>query len=149
MKDPDEVRELLNRKTRKLLDQYSMTPDRKLKAAIRKEIEDTLDIYGISEDEASLSLFGVSVKTDRVGGKRLHVELESANGKRYSIPVTRHLHDLKEVGPFSPEVIEENVRSKLDDYALREEDIQTALDDCFQVLRDRGIINTKSSEEED
>ncbi|MFQ5832140.1 MAG: hypothetical protein ACE5H4_05540 [Candidatus Thorarchaeota archaeon] len=87
-------------------------------------------------------------------GNASYVELENADGKRYSIPVTQHLYDLKEVGPISPEVIEEDVRSELDDYTLGEEDIHTVLDDCssspryhqYQVLGGGRLIRVSKKQ---
>jgi len=45
--------ETLKKGMERLLKEYSMTPDRKLATAIRGEIEDALEIAGVSEEGVS------------------------------------------------------------------------------------------------
>jgi hypothetical protein len=137
--DPDDAREFLRKGMERLLKQYSMTPDRKLTAAIRGKIEDALEVAGVSEERAALTFESVIVRMASFGGEQLHIVLSSTHGDEYEYPVLPWFQNIQEEGRLSRDNISEMVRSDLDELKLDESMLRVIITSCVRALRDRSI----------
>ena len=137
--DPDDAREFMRKGMERLLKRYSMTPDRKLTAAIRGKIEDALDGAGVSEERADLTFERVTVSRASFGGEQLHVVLSSAHGNEYEYPVLTWIYKIQEWGRLSRDDVSEMVRSDLGELKLDESMLRDVIRNCVRALRDRGI----------
>jgi hypothetical protein len=137
--DPDDAREFMRKGMERLLKRYSMTPDRKLTAAIRGKIEDALEGAGVSEEGADLTFERVIVSRASFGGEQLHVVLSSTHGDEYEYPVLTWFHKMQEWGRLSRDDISEMVRSDLSELKLDESMLRDIIRSCVRALRDRGM----------
>ncbi len=123
----------------RLLKRYSMTPDRKLTAAIRGKIEDALEGARVSEERADLTFERVTVSRASFGGEKLHVVLSSTHGNEYEYPVLTWVHKIQEWGRLSRDEISEMVRSDLNELKLDESMLKDIIRSSVRALRDRRI----------
>ena len=123
----------------RLLKRYSMTPDRKLTAAIRGKIEDALEGARVSEERADLTFERVTVSRASFGGEQLHVVLNSTHGDEYEYPVLSWIYKMQEWGRLSRDEVSEMVRSDLGELKLDESILRDIIRSCVQALRDRSI----------
>ena len=123
----------------RLLKRYSMTPDRKLTAAIRGKIEDALEGAGVSEEGAALTFERVTVSRASFGGEQLHVVLSSTHGDEYEYPVLTWVHKIQERGRLSRDDVSEMVESDLNELKIDESMLKDIIRSCVRALRDRGI----------
>ena len=137
--DPDDAREFMRKGMERLLKRYSMTPDRKLTAAIRGKIEDALEGARVSEERADLTFERVIVSRASFGGEQLHVVLNSTHGDEYEYPVLTWVHKLQEWGRLSRDDVSEMVRSDLGKLKLDESMLRDIIRSCVRALWDRGI----------
>lgn len=137
--DPDDAREFMRKGMERLLKRYSMTPDRKLTAAIRGKIEDALEGARVSEERADLTFERVTVSRASFGGEQLHVVLNSTHGDEYEYPVLSWIHKMQEWGRLSRDEVSEMVRSDLGELKLDESMLRDIIRSCVQALRDRSI----------
>ena len=75
------------------MEKRGLFEDRRLKGAIRTEIEDSFEIYGVDEDGIEVDLDGVAIEYDSAGNRVIYVILTSEN-EIYKVPVTGHFHDM-------------------------------------------------------
>ena len=137
--DPDDAREFMRKGMERLLKRYSMTPDRKLTAAIRGKIEDALEGARVSEERADLTFERVIVSRASFGGEQLRVVLSSTHGNEYEYPVLTWVHKMQEWGRLSRNDISEMVRSDLSELKLDESMLKDIIKRCVQALRYHDI----------
>ena len=58
----------------------------------------------------------------------------------HKIPVTGHLHDIRQFGRVNREGFVSNVRSLLDEFNLSDEDRDRAVKECIRVMREEKLI---------
>jgi len=137
--DPDDAREFMRKGMERLLKRYSMTPDRKLTAAIRGKIEDAVEGARVSEERADLTFERAIVSRASFGGEKLHVVLSSTHGDEYKYPVLSWFHKMQEWGCLSRDEVSEMVRSDLGELKLDGSMLRDIIRSCVRALRDRGI----------
>jgi len=140
LKERDEVINLLNNTMKKLLKRYTMTPDRKLQAKIRRELDFALDEAGVTDDGGTLELVRVFLKMDSAGGECLFVELKRTDGNEYPVQLTGHIHSLTWGEPVSLQEIEEFVDTGLSLQNVSGEDKERIVKECGRLLRSRGYM---------
>lgn len=139
LRETSEVKKLLNTEMNKFLKSLTIEPNRRMTAAIENEIAAALEIYGVREDKAPVELESVEIGTDSVGGRVIYVTLLS-NDETYRVPVTRHLHSMKEIGRVTRDETASAVESILGDFNLSEESLASAIEECVRLLRKEGLI---------
>ncbi len=139
LRDISDIRELLNREMNGFLEQSGIHPNRSLTAAIKDEVDAAIEISGAQEDKAPTVLDRVAIELDQTGGRVVYVFL-SANDEIHRIPITEHLHTLRERGPIPKEEFIDEVKSILDEYNLSKEDTEEAVRECVRLMRTERAI---------
>ncbi len=134
-----EVQELLEREMDEFLELCGIIADRNLSASIRREIEDSMNLADVSDDERLLELDGVVVELDKTGGEILYVVLYSETDK-HKIAITGHLHNMGQTGRIKREEFESEVKSCLREYSLSDDDMKKAVRECVRVMRKKKLI---------
>jgi hypothetical protein len=137
--EKDEVQELLEHEMREFLKSTGIKVDRKLSSSIQGEIAVSMEIAGVSEDESTVKLDGVTIEQDSTGGSVLYVVLIS-EADLHKIPVTRHLHDIRQIGRIKREQFESDVEESLGEFNLSAEDMNRAVKECVRVMREEKLI---------
>jgi hypothetical protein len=139
LRDADDVKELLNNEMSKFLKSCGIEANRRMATAIQNEIAAAIEISGIVEDKARVELDSVIIGQDSVGGRVIYAILAS-NDEIYRIPITGHLHNLKEVGRIAKEELVYEVESILGEFNLSEESLTLAVEECLRLMRKEGLI---------
>ncbi|MBN2229868.1 MAG: hypothetical protein JW779_09780 [Candidatus Thorarchaeota archaeon] len=139
LRETSEVRELLHTEMSKFLKSLGIEPNRRMTAAIESEIAAIIEIRGIEDDRASVEIESVEIGRDSTGGQVIYVTLLS-NDELYRIPVTKHLHNMKEIGRVTRDGIANVIRSILGKFNLSEESMASVIDECIRLLRKEGVI---------
>ena len=139
LRTASDVRELLDREMNRFLEVSGVRASRRLLAAVRSEIEDVIEIYGIQEEKAQVTLDSVMIGLDSVGGRVIYVVLDS-DTTVYKIAVTDHLHTLKERGRITREEFVDGLRLILEEFNLSREDWELAVEECLRLMRREGLI---------
>ncbi len=139
LRDESEVQELLEREMKDFLKKAGITVDRGLLAEIQGEIAASIEVSGVSEDKTEVELDRVTIDQDSTGGRILYVVLASEL-ETHKIPVTGHLHDIRQFGRVNREVFVSMVRDHLDAFNLSAEDKEKAVKECVRVMRGEKLI---------
>ena len=139
LRTASDMRELLDREMNRFLEVSGVRASRRLLAAVRSEIEDVIEIYGIQEEKAQVTLDSVMIGLDSVGGRVIYVVLDS-DTTVYKIAVTDHLHTLKERGRITREEFVDGLRLILEEFNLSREDWELAVEECLRLMRREGLI---------
>jgi hypothetical protein len=139
LRPKDEVEELLKRSMKTFLNRTGIRSNRRLEAGIREEIAAAIEISGTDEERTTAMLDRVEIRHDSVGGRVICVVLQSDNGT-HIVPVTRHLHDIKEIGRLSKEDFEREISSILEEFNLKKEEREIALNECIRLLRKENLL---------
>ena len=134
-----EVQELLKREMNGFLKEIGIVANRKLEAEIQGEISDSIEMYGVEEDKTSVEFDGVTIEQDSAGGRILYVVLISELDT-HKIPVTGHLHNIRQFGRISREYFVSTVKGILEEFNLSDEDKNAAVKRCVRVMREEKLI---------
>lgn len=134
-----EVQKLLEDEMREFLKKTGIIVDRRLNAEIQGEIAASIEIFRVSEDKAAVELDGVTIEQDSAGGRVVYVVLISEVNV-HKIPVTRHLHDIRQIGRADRSEFESEVKSLLGEFNLSDKDLDRALKECVRIMREEGLI---------
>ena len=93
----------------------------------------------MSDDIAMVQLDGVTIEQDSTGGRILYVVL-ILGFDVHKIPVTGHLHNIRQLGRYNREEFVSNVKDLLDEFNLSDEDRTKAVKDCVRVMREERLI---------
>ena len=135
----DEVLGLLEKKMKEFLERSGIRANRRLDMAIREEIAASIEIYGVKEKNAPVRLDRIEIGHDSVGGRVVFVVLVSENDT-HTIPVTGHLHDLREIGCITKDEFVREVTSILEEFNLNEEDKNAAVKECVRLMRKEKLL---------
>ncbi|MHA2022038.1 MAG: hypothetical protein ACTSWQ_00070 [Candidatus Thorarchaeota archaeon] len=102
LRDESEVQELLEREMWKFLEITGITVDRRLISEIQGEIAASMEMYGENGDRTQVELDGVTIEQDSTGGRIIYVVLTS-EFEIHKVPVTRHLHSIRQIGRVNRE----------------------------------------------
>ncbi len=149
LRSVDGVTKLLSTTMDEILDQYTMSPGRKLQAAIRQELKETLDEAGVTDDEVALLLAKVSIRKDSSGGECLFAVLQREDGSEYPQQLTGHIHSLTMGEPLTEEQIDSWVRYELGSLSMSEEDKARAVRECVDLLENKGFMKESREREDD
>jgi hypothetical protein len=139
LRDEYDVKKLLEREMKKFLGSSGITADRRLTSKIQGEIAASIEIYGVSEDKTKVEFDGVTIEPDSTGGRILYVVLTSEL-EIHTIPVTGHLHDIRQFGRVNRADFVSNVRSLIDEFNLSDENKKKAVKECVKVMRKEKLI---------
>ena len=139
LRDESEVQELLEHEMMQFLESTGITADRRLLSEIQGEIAASFDVYGVSEDKTEVEFDGATIEQDAAGGRILYVVLTS-DLEIHKIPVTGHLHNIRQFGRVNREDFVSNVRDLLDKFNLSDEDRDRAVKGCVRVMREEKLI---------
>ncbi len=139
LRDESDVKKLLEREMREFLESTGITADRRLRSEIQGEIAASIEIYGESEDKTMVEFDGATIEQDTTGGRLVYVVLTSEL-EIHKIPVTGHLHDIRQFGRVNREDFVSNVRDLLDKFNLSDEDRERAVKECIRVMRGEKLI---------
>ncbi len=134
-----QVQELLEGEMKGLLEELGIVPNRRLTSEIQGAISDSLEIYGLKEGKAEVEFDGVIIEQDTVGGRILFVVLVSEL-EIHKVPVTGHLHDIRQIGRIRRAEFESEVRSLLEEYNLTDVDRARAVSECIKVMKEEKLI---------
>jgi hypothetical protein len=137
--EKDEVQELLDREMSKLLKSSGITADRKLSSSIQAEIATSMEIAGVSDNKSMVQFDGVTIDQDSTGGRILYVVL-ILGFDVHKIPVTGHLHNIRQLGRYNREEFVSDVKDILDEFNLSDEDMDRAVKECIRVMREEKLI---------
>jgi len=82
---------------------------------------------------------GATIEQDLTGGRLLCVVLTSEL-EIHKIPVTGHLHDIRQFERVNREDFVSNVKSLLDEFNLSDETRDRAVKECVKVMRKEKLI---------
>jgi hypothetical protein len=116
-----------------------IVPDRRLESEIRGAIADAIEIYDVQEKKAEVNFGYVTIDLDAVGGRVLYVVLVSEL-ETHKVPMTGHLHDIKQFGHINRDEFESNTRDILSEFNLNDDDIDKAVKECVRVMRREKLI---------
>ena len=139
LRDASDVLELLEREMRKFLGSSGITADRRLTSEIQGEIAASMEVYGVSEGKTKVEFDGATIEQDSTGGRILYVVLTSEL-EYHKIPVTGHLHDIRQFGRVNRVDFVSNVRSLIDEFNLSDEDKEKAVKECVREMRKEKLI---------
>jgi hypothetical protein len=139
LRDESEVKKLLEREMRGFLEITGITADRRLMSEIQGEIAASIEIYGVSEDKTMVEFDDVTIEPDSTGGRILYVVLTS-DFEVHKIPVTGHLHNIRQVGRVNREDFVSNVRDHLGEFNLSDDARDKAVKECIKVMRKEKLI---------
>jgi hypothetical protein len=139
LRTSSEVHDLLERAIMNFRKKKGIRADRRLAADIQREISDTIEIHEIHEDRATARLDRVSIEQDSVGGKRIYVFLDSQN-EAHRIPVTGHLHDIRQFGRISKDAFVEEVMQILNEFNISDEDKLEATRQSVRLMKNESLI---------
>lgn len=139
LRDESEVQELLEHEMMQFLESTGITADRRLLSEIQGEIAASFDVYGVSEDKTEVEFDGATIEQNAAGGRILYVVLTS-DLEIHKIPVTGHLHNIRQFGRVNREDFVSNVRDLLDKFNLSDEDRDRAVKGCVRVMREEKLI---------
>ena len=134
-----EVQELLESAFTVFLEEIGIVPNRRLESEIQETVTDSIDMYGVAEDKAEVKFDYVTISQDAVGGRVLYVVLVSEI-EIHKIPVTRHLHDIKQLGRIARGQFVSVVRSLLAEFNLSDEDMDKAVKECVRTMRIEKLL---------
>ncbi|MHA1633840.1 MAG: hypothetical protein ACTSUZ_04710, partial [Candidatus Thorarchaeota archaeon] len=134
-----EVQELLEQQMNGYLEEMGIVIDRKLAAEIQGAIADSIELYGVEEDKASVEFDGVTIEQDSAGGRILYVVLISELDT-HKIPVTGHLHDIRRIGRINRKSFVSKVKGKLSEFNISDEGIERAVKECVRVMKSEQLI---------
>ena len=134
-----EVQEILEQEMKRFLKERGIVTNRRLTAEIQREITDSIKMSGVEEDKASVEFDGATVEQDSTGGQIVYMVLTSEI-EIHKIPVTGHLHDIRQFGRVKREDFVSNVRNLLDVFNLSDEDRDRAVKECVRVMREEKLI---------
>jgi len=138
-----EVQELLEQEMNRFLEERGIVVNRRLALEIRSEIADSIDMYGVEEDKASVEFDGVVIEQDSAGGRILYVVLASELDT-HNIPVTEHLHNIRQFGRVNRAYFESTVRDALDEYNLSNDDREAAVKECVRTMKKEKLITRQN-----
>jgi hypothetical protein len=133
------VQELLESELTSFLQELGITANRALASELKGAIADAIEIYGVKEDKAQVKFNYVTIEQDVVGGKVLYVVLASEL-ETYKVPVTKHLHDIRQLGHIRREHFVDEVKSLLTEFNLSDDDMDKAVKECVQKMRGEKLI---------
>ena len=139
LRDESKVQDLLEREMKDFLKKAGITVDRGLSSEIKGEIAASFEVYGVSEDKTEVEFDGVTVEPDSTGGQILYVVLTS-EFENHKIPVTGHLHNIRQFGRVNREGFVSKVRDLLDEFNLSDEEKEKAVKECIRVMRGEKLI---------
>ena len=139
LRSTSEVQNLLEHEMEEFLEERGILGDRRLTAAIRTEIEDTIEEFGVGEGGAEVEFDGVTIEYDSAGGRVIYVFLTSED-ETHKVQVTGHLHDYGRFRPVRKDDFEGEVISILQEFNLSEEDEERAVRKCVRLMRKEGLI---------
>ncbi|MGY5858325.1 MAG: hypothetical protein RTU63_03070 [Candidatus Thorarchaeota archaeon] len=139
LRDEYDVKNLLEHEMKKFMGSSGIAADRRLTSEIQGEIAASIEIYGVSEDKTKVEFDGVIIEHDSTGGRILYVVLVS-NLEIHKIPVTGHLHNIRQIGRVNRENFVSDVKSLLDKFNLSDEDRDRAAKECVRVMRGEKLI---------
>ena len=134
-----EVQGLLEGELTGFLEELGIVPNRRLASEIQGTIADSIEMYGVEEDKTKVEFDGVTIDRDAVGGRVLYVVLVS-EVETHKVPVTGHLHDIRQFGRINREEFVSRVRNLLDEYNLSKDDRDKAVKKCIGVMREERLI---------
>jgi len=134
-----EVREFLKTELEKLISAAGIVPNEELAAKIEEVIDDTIEIWDVREDPAKVEFAYAMIEQDAVGGNVLYVFLES-DLETYKISITRHLHDIRQIGRIGRESFASSVRDRLGEFNLSKTDENRAVKECIRIMRSEKLI---------
>ncbi|TET07023.1 MAG: hypothetical protein E3J86_14200 [Candidatus Thorarchaeota archaeon] len=137
--DKEEVQKLLEREMHGFLESSGIEADRILSSSIQTEIAASMDIAGVSDDTEMVQLDRVTIEQDSTGGRILYVVLISET-EVHKIPVTGHLHNIRQIGRYRREEFESEVESSLSEFNLSEEDRARAVKECVRVMKKEKLV---------
>ncbi|MHA1949471.1 MAG: hypothetical protein ACW99G_06835 [Candidatus Thorarchaeota archaeon] len=137
--DKEEVQKLLEREMLGFLESSGIEADRILSSSIQTEIAASMDIAGVSDDAEMVQLDKVTIEQDTTGGRILYVVLISEVDV-HKIPVTGHLHNIRQIGRYKREKFESEVESSLSEFNLSGEDRARAVKECVRVMRKEKLV---------
>ncbi|MHA2022396.1 MAG: hypothetical protein ACTSWQ_01915, partial [Candidatus Thorarchaeota archaeon] len=139
LRDESDVKKLLEREIKELLKSTGIIADRRLLSEIQGEITASIEVYGVSEGKTEVEFDGVTIEQDSTGGRIVYVFLTSEL-EIHKIPVTGHLHDIRQFGRVNRADFVSDVRSLLDELNLSDEDKDRAVKECIRVMREERLI---------
>jgi len=139
LRDESDVKKLLEREMKKFLESTGITVDRRLLSEIQGEIAVSIEVYGVSKDRTWVEFDRATIEQDSTGGRIIYVVLTSEL-EFHKIPVTGHLHNIRQFGRVNREDFVSNIRSYLDEFNLSDEDRDRAVKECIRVMRKEKLI---------
>jgi len=139
LRDESEVQELLEREMKEFLKSTGITVDRRLLSEIQGEIAASIEVYGVSKDRTWVDFDRATIEQDSTGGRILYVVLISEL-EIHKIPVTGHLHNIRQVGRVNREDFVSSIRSHLNEFNLSDEDKEKAVKECIKIMREEKLI---------
>ncbi|MBE0525311.1 MAG: hypothetical protein IH631_00090 [Candidatus Thorarchaeota archaeon] len=106
---------------------------------INGAIADAIELYGVEEDMADVEFDGVIIEQDSAGGSILYVVLVSEL-ETHKIPVTGHLHNIKQLGPMNHQGFVSRVKDLLSEYNLSKDDVDRAVKESVKIMRSEKLI---------
>lgn len=134
-----EVQELLESELTDFLQELGIIANRNLASKLKGVIVETIEIYGVKEDKAQVKFDYVTIDQDAVGGKVLYVVLVSEL-ETYKVPVTKHLHDIRQLGYIRREYFANDIKSLLAEFNLSDDDMDKAVKECVQKMKSEKLI---------
>lgn len=134
-----EVQELLESELTDFLQELGITANRSLASELKGTIDSAVEIYGVKEDKAQVKFDYVTIDQDAVGGKVLYVVMTSEL-ETHKVPVTKHLHDIRQLGYIRREHFVDEVKSLLMEFNLSDNDLDKAVKECVRKMRSEKLI---------
>ncbi|MCK4278999.1 MAG: hypothetical protein KAW94_00335 [Candidatus Thorarchaeota archaeon] len=134
---------LLKEGMEEVLDQGGFSDNKTMKQLVDKEIEDHLSL--IQEKEiAVLQFASVDITRDEAGGMVIVANFATEESEYVSIQVTQWIHTYQGwtemAGGVDPDLIEQEVGEKLEQYNIDDETIVRVIEEVKNVLLKKGVI---------
>jgi hypothetical protein len=134
-----EVQELLESELTDFLLELGIEVNRNLESELKGAIDSAIEIYGVKEDKAQVEFDYVTIDQDAIGGKVLYVVLTSEL-ETHKVPVTKHLHDIRQLGHIRREHFVDEVKSLLTEFNLSDDDMDKVVKECVRKMRSENLI---------